>query len=655
LSARRYEARGRPPCAAAWSSVGTRRVARVSRRLVASCGYRAEVAASVAHARRAGLKGIALAIVEPNDAGPQETAAIEELRGAVDRVLVIAPLRRRGSSPDFIDPSDEAGLLARIRQALAPKPEPETTEPLLAFEGYRLDLAGHSLTNPAGIDVPLRPAEFSLLRAFLQRAGRVLSRDQLLQLVAGRDAEPYDRSVDMQIARLRRKIEPDLKRPSFIVTVPGAGYKFAARVRELAAGERAAKEHPAARSETVAQSSRPRLSIVVLPFTNLGGDPKQDYFVDGVTESLTTDLSRLRGAFVIARNTAFAYKGEPMDVRAIGRELNVRYALGGSVQRSGDRMRVSAQLIDAESGAHLWADRFDKPLANLFDMQDEIVVRLASQLQAELIDAEARRAVRSTNPDSLDLYFQGEALIHQGLALHTLIDARALFSRALDIDPDHVDALVGMALVEIVLVGSHLPGERAAHIIAAETTAVRALSLAPNHALAHHTMGAILTWSKRAARGVSELELALELNPNLADAHADIGMARIFQGQAEATERHVAEAYRLSPRDWRAYQWFGWIALSKLYLGAYAEAIEWCGRSISANRNFPMLRFAFAAALALQSRADEAEEHVKAGLAMLPNFTVRWHRATPNSDNQIYLAARERITEGLLKAGVPEG
>jgi TolB-like protein len=484
----------------------------------------------------------------------------------------------------------------------------------------------------------------------------VLSRDQLLQLIAGRDAEPYDRSVDMQIMRLRRKIEPNAKRPSLIVTVPGAGYKFAAPVREAGSGEGVAKktEAPSA-ADTADKSDRPRLSIVVLPFENISGDPKQDYFADGVTESLTTDLSRLRNSFVIARNTAFAYRGKPMDVRAIGRELNVRYALEGSVQRGDDRMRVSAQLIDAESGAHLWADRFDKLVADFLDMQDEIVARLAGQLQAKLIDAEARRAVGSTNPDSLDLYFQGEALLHKGLALETLIGARTLFSRALDIDRGHVDALVGMAIVEIVLVGSHLPGERAAHITAAELAAVQALSIAPNHALAHHAMGTVLTWSNRAARAVSEFELALELNPNLADAHADIGVARIYLGHAEATEGHVADAFRLSPRDWRAYQWFGWIALSKLFLGAYDEAIEWCGRSIRANRNFPMLRFAFAAALALQSRVDEAQEHVKAGLAMLPNFTVRWHRATPNSDNPIYLAARERITEGLLRAGVPEG
>jgi tetratricopeptide (TPR) repeat protein len=168
-------------------------------------------------------------------------------------------------------------------------------------------------------------------------------------------------------------------------------------------------------------------------------------------------------------------------------------------------------------------------------------------------------------------------------------------------------------------------------------------------------MGAVLTWSNRAARGLSELTLALELNPSLADVHADIGMAKIFLGQAEATEGHVAEALRLSPRDWRSYQWYGWIALSKLHLGAYDEAIEWCGRSINANRSFPMLHFNFAAALALQSQVAEAHEHVKAGLAMHPAFTIRWFRATPQGDNPIYLAARERIIEGMLTAGVPEG
>ena len=157
-----------------------------------------------------------------------------------------------------------------------------------------------------------------------------------------------------------------------------------------------------------AQSSAPRLSIVVLPFANIGGDPEQDYFVDGVTESLTTDLSRISGAFVIARNTAFTLKGKAIDVKKLGRELNVRYVLEGSVQRSGSRLRVNVQLIDVETGNHLWAERFDKPVADLFDMQDEIVSRLANELDAELVAAEARRAERSLNPDAMDLVFQSE-------------------------------------------------------------------------------------------------------------------------------------------------------------------------------------------------------------------------------------------------------
>src|SRR5262249_30163191 len=161
-------------------------------------------------------------------------------------------------------------------------------------------------------------------------------------------------------------------------------------------------------------SSAPRLSIVVLPFANIGGDPEQEYFVDGVTESLTTDLSRMTSAFVMGRNTAFTFKGKAVDLRQIGRDLNVRYVLEGSVQRSGSRMRVNVQLIDAQSGNHLWADRFDKPVADLFDMQDEIVARLANALNTQLIIAEAQRAERAPSPDSMDLYFQGMSWYNRG-------------------------------------------------------------------------------------------------------------------------------------------------------------------------------------------------------------------------------------------------
>src|SRR6516162_3165379 len=190
-------------------------------------------------------------------------------------------------------------------------------------------------------------------------------------------------------------------------------------------------------------SSAPRLSIVVLPFANIGGDPEQDYFVDGVTESLTTDLSRIRGSFVIAHSTAFTFKGKAVDLRRIGRELNVRYVLEGSVQRGANRLRVNVQLIDVETGNHLWAERFDKPIADLFDMQDEIVSRLANRLDAELVAAEARRAERKPNPDSTDFYLQGEAWVNRGITFENMAKARGFFERALALDAQNVDALVG--------------------------------------------------------------------------------------------------------------------------------------------------------------------------------------------------------------------
>src|SRR6516162_9154405 len=199
--------------------------------------------------------------------------------------------------------------------------------------------------------------------------------------------------------------------------------------------------------------SPPRLSIVVLPFANLGGDPEQEYFADGVTESLTTDLSRIAGAFVIARNTAFTFKGKPVDVKKLGRELNVRYVLEGSVQRGGNRLRVNVQLIDVETGNHLWAERFDKPVADLFDMQDEIVSRLAHQLEAKLIEEEARRSERSLHPDAMDLIFQGMACLNKGRTSEYLAQSRSFFERALALDPKNVEALVGLAVVDAAAVG----------------------------------------------------------------------------------------------------------------------------------------------------------------------------------------------------------
>ena len=240
---------------------------------------------------------------------------------------------------------------------------------------------------------------------------------------------------------------------------------------------------------TPKQISAPRLSIVVLPFANIGGNPEQEYFVDGVTESLTTDLSRINGAFVIARNTAFTFKGKAVDVKKLGRELNVRYVLEGAVQRGGNRLRLNVQLIDVETGNHLWAERFDKPIADLFDMQDEIVSSLASTLETQLIAVEARRAKRSIHSDAMDLYFQGWEVCNKGSSPEHMAQARGFFERALVLDPCSIDALVGSAVVDLRSFASSFGDDWPARIAAAETAAIKALSLAPNHARAHFILG----------------------------------------------------------------------------------------------------------------------------------------------------------------------
>lgn len=400
------------------------------------------------------------------------------------------------------------------------------------------------------------------------------------------------------------------------------------------------------------QQERPRFSIVVLPFENIGGDPEQDYFVDGVTESLTTDISRAKGSFVIARNTAFTLKGKPIDVMKVGRELNVRYALEGSVQRRGDRMRVNVQLVDTESGNHLWAERFDKPVADFFDMQDEIVARLANQLRTELLSAEARRSERAPSPDSLDLLFQGAAWLNKGPAPRNLAQAHEFFGRALALDPGNADALVMAATVDFLVATYFYPDDRTARLERAEAASIRALSLAPENPLAHLTLGSVLGVTGRVEEGIAECERALAIDRNLAIAHAAIGMFKAYGGHAEETEAHVKEAVRLSPRDTSAFYWLMFAGMAKIFLGQHEEAVGWLRRSIEANRNNPMSHFALASALAALDRLGEAQAAGQAGLALNPQFTIARLLATePNWEND---PGRERFIEGLRKAGVPE-
>ena len=534
-----------------------------------------------------------------------------------------------GSVIEFRSVVDAVRCALEVQHAMVERNAGVALEKRIEFRiGIHLGDVVEEATATSWVTASISPRGW---RAFASRARSVSPR------------MPIDRSRAVLISRSAISARPNSR------TSPSRSGSIRFEVGEPAQ----AKPAPAPAPE---KSAPPRLSIVVLPFANIGGDPEQDHFVDGVTESLTTDLSRIRGAVVVARNTAFTYKGKPLDVKTIGRELNVRYVLEGSVQRGGNRMRVNVQLIDAETGDHLWAERFDKPLADLFDMQDEIVARLAGALNTELVAAEARRAEQAPNPDSMDLYFQGLAWFNKGRTPDNVAQARSFFDRALAADPGNVDALIGSARSDVAGGLNSFVADPMAAFAAAEAKVTKALSSVPDHARGHLLLGYVEIVTKRAAQGIAECEHALELDRNLAGAHAVIGLGKIFIGRAKETEAHIAETLRLSPRDTMAYLWMTYAGWAKHHLGSYEQAVAWFRRAIEVNRNYPHSYFSLAIAIAQLDRLDEARSAVKAGLALNPSYSISRARATwiAMSDDLTYLAGVERALDGLRKAGLPE-
>jgi TolB-like protein len=520
------------------------------------------------------------------------------------------------------------------------------------FEEYMLDTDLRELRRGADV-VSVAPQVFDLLDYLIRNRECVVSKEDLIKAVwKGRTVS--DAALTTRLNAVRSAIGDTGEKQRLIKTLPRKGFRFVAKVQEV---QKRIVEgvHSAAHNGDATQTPAARLSIVVLPFANLSDDPEQDYFADGVTESLTTDLSHIAGSFVIARNTAFTFKGKAVGVKQIGRELSVRYVLEGSVQRGGNRLRVNVQLIDAETGNHLWAERFDKSVSDLLDMQDEIVSRLANTLDTQLVAAEARRSERSLHPDAMDLCFQGMAYFHRGLTNEYLTKSSGLYERALAFDPGNVEALVGVATVNAVPAIAHMTNDRSARLAAAEATLIKALSIAPQHARAQAILGILQISTNRAAQGIAKCEQALVLDRNLALAHAFIGNGKNQLGRAAETEAHVNEALRLSPRDTNAGYWMVWVGFAKLHLSADAEAVTWLRRGLESNHNYPLGHFNLAAALALLGSQSEARDAAQAGLALDPAFTIRRYRAAISSDNPIFLAGRERIYEGMRIAGVPEG
>ena len=407
-----------------------------------------------------------------------------------------------------------------------------------------------------------------------------------------------------------------------------------------------------------ASATTPRLSIVVLPFANLSGDPGQDYLADVLTEGLTTGLSRISGTFVIARSTAFTYKGKPVDVKQVGRDLGVRYVLEGSEQHSGNQVRVNAQLIDAETGAHLWADQFDADRADLLQMQDEIVTRIARAMQIQLVAVDAARVTRARpgNLNAEDLALRCEAGMYNspgGSAEFTA--AFDLCDRALHIDNGNVFALTGMTLRYIVPVIEAQSSDPQADIRRADELVTRALAIDPNFYAAHFAKAFVFVAQGRTQEAVAEGERSLALNPSYINAYVALCSANNFLGRPDRALELADKAIRLSPRDpflRELYHQKGWAFFMKQQDD---QAIEWLRRAEGGDVFTDLI---LAAALALTGQQADAHEALKRYLAVngVTSKTIAQLRKQQLSlaDNPKWLAYNERLFEGLRKAGMPE-
>ena len=400
----------------------------------------------------------------------------------------------------------------------------------------------------------------------------------------------------------------------------------------------------------------PRLSIVVLPFVNMSGDPNQGYFADGITEDLTTDLSRIADMLVISRNSAFTYKDKPVNAKQIGRELNVRYVLEGSIRRSGNRVRANAQLIDAETDAHLWAERFDRDTDDLFALQDEVTGRIAIALNLELVGAEAARS--ADHPDALDFILRGRALSATPPTTENYAEAIKLYERALALDPHSVEAqaLLARALAARAMDG--LTNSAEADIARAERLVWEALAVSPRSPLAHYARGQVLRAQGRCEEAIPEYETALASNRNWVEALANIGRCKFLIGSIEEAIAAQEHAIRLSPRDPQLGIWYLRIGQAHLLQSRIDEAILWFEKARSANPRLPFARAFLASAYALKGETERASAELAEArrLSGGGRFLSIAHSKTVFDFGVPKVRAQYEAIffAGLRKAGMPE-
>jgi adenylate cyclase len=405
-------------------------------------------------------------------------------------------------------------------------------------------------------------------------------------------------------------------------------------------------------------SGAPPLSIVVLPFTNASNDAEQEYFAEGITEDLTTDLSRIPGAFVIAPATAFSYKGKEIEVRRIGRELLVRYALQGSARRIMDTVRINVQLVDTSNAAQLWAERFEGEIAQLAKVHDQVTHRIAGALKVVLTEAESQRVLREhpNNPDVVDLTMRAWALLNRRASRERTLQARQLLEAALQLSPDHLPALTGLAQAMLIQWQSTWYARSSEeHLNELEQVVDKALAINPDDPLTIYHHGYVLKrLQKDLDQALAAFERAIAIDPNLAVAHNYVGQIKVFLGRSDEAAEHTLRAIQLSPRDPQLALWYYQMALTYIHERRYEEAVEWGRRGLQVNPNVRYTYRVLAAALGLSGKVDEAKAIAAEMLRRYPKESISTFLTREPWPNPKYRAGQNREVTGMRLAGIPE-
>ena len=514
---------------------------------------------------------------------------------------------------------------------------------LYFFEDYALDTQRRELRQGATL-LSMEPQVFDLLAFLVGNPDRVVSKDDLLASVWG-GRIVSESTIASRINAARRVIGDNGEQQRLIRTIIGRGVRFVGTVR--------AQQAPA---QSVPPPIAPRLSIVVLPFTNLSVDREQQYFADGITEDLTTDLSRLENMLVISCNTAFTYRNKPVDTKQIGRELGVRYVLEGSVRRSGNQVRVTAQLIDAETDAHLWAERFDGDTGDLFVLQDEVTSRISNTLGLELLSREAARPTE--RPDVLDYIFRGRATESKPPTRENYADAIRWFEHALALDPQSVEAQSCLADALVGRVLDQMTDTAAADIARAEDLVGQALAASPRSQDAHYAKGNLLRQKRRCEEAILEYEAVIALDRNEPGSHANLGWCKLLTGSIEEAIPALEQALCLSPRDNRAGNWYARTGLVHLLQSRTDQAILWLEKAASASPALPYVHAFLASAYGLKGEAGRAVAELaearrlsgEASYSSIARMRMMEYLGVP----KIRALYETTYFVGLRKAGIPE-